>query len=365
MHDLYSEIDKLYQDYASKNHIPGYCYAIIVGDKLAHLACAGYANLDKKTTVTKNTVFRIASMTKSFTAMAILKLRDARKLNLDDPVSLYLPAIRVQKPTLDSPEITIRDLLNHTAGFPQDDPWADRRLDATVEELENVIAKGVMFSTPSGTKFEYSNLGYTILGYIINKVSGISYQEYIATNIWQPLGMDQATWEYSSVPEQNLAQGYRSVEDKWQPEELLHDGIYGAMGGIMVSIADFSKYASLHINAWPSRDDPENGPVNRSTIRSMHRPWILYDKQAGYGFGFRWFCDDKFIKYVTHSGGVPGFGSNWTMLPDYGIAVIAMTNLTYMKMNDLNAQVLNILLEAGLAQPREITVRRRKLFIEG
>jgi CubicO group peptidase (beta-lactamase class C family) len=129
-------------------------------------------------------------MTKSFTAMAILKLRDAGKLQLSDAASLYIPEMKSLKyPTTDALPISIFNLLTMSAGFPEDNPWGDRQLADTDEDLLRLMKEGVSFSNTPGAEFEYSNLGYALLGKIIANVSGKSYQQYVTENILLPLNM--------------------------------------------------------------------------------------------------------------------------------------------------------------------------------
>lgn len=214
-------IDDLFAKYSIQNHLPGMVYGLVVDGKLIHTGNFGYLSTSQKNEADSKSAFRIASMTKSLTAMAILKLRDDEKLKLDDPVSLYIPEMKGQKYlTADAPEITIRHLLMHAAGFPEDNPWGDRQLAATDEELIYFIKKGISFSKTPGLSFEYSNLGYATLGYIIKKVSGSSYQSYITKNILEPLGMMHTYWEYSKVPAKNLAHGYRNLNKQWIEEPL-------------------------------------------------------------------------------------------------------------------------------------------------
>jgi CubicO group peptidase (beta-lactamase class C family) len=165
--------------------------------KLVYSGAGGFADIEKKVPATTQTMFRIASMSKSFTAMAILKLRDEGKLKLDDAVEKYIPELKGQRLTSDAPVITIRNLLTHSAGLPEDNPWGDRQLADTDEELLSLLRNRVSLSNVPSVAYEYSNLGFAILGHIIKKVSGISYEEYIRKNIWQPLGMNQAEWEYT------------------------------------------------------------------------------------------------------------------------------------------------------------------------
>lgn len=189
-------------------------------------------------------------MTKSFTAMAIMKLRDEGKLSLSDPVSKYIPEMStLEYLTQDSPTIDIENLLTMTAGFPEDNPWGDRQLHEPDQMLIDLIGEGVSFSNSFSYEFEYSNTGYALLGNIVSRVSGIPFQTYININILQPLRMEQTYWEYDSVPKEQLVIGYRWEDEKWKLEPMLHDGAYGAMGGLITSIEDFSKYVSFQLSA--------------------------------------------------------------------------------------------------------------------
>src|SRR5574339_544339 len=177
-------IDKIFKDYADSNHLPGVAYGLVVDGKLVYKGNVGYTNIEKKTPVTSSSLFRIASMSKSFASMAILKLRDEGKLNVDDPAYLYIPALKNLKyPTADAPHITIRHLMTHGAGFPEDNPWGDRQLADTDKDLMEFLGKQISFSNPPGIAYEYSNLGFALLGKIITNVSGMRYEDYIKKNI--------------------------------------------------------------------------------------------------------------------------------------------------------------------------------------
>ncbi len=365
---VFSMIDKIYKDHAEKNHFPGYAFGIMLDNHLIYSGGGGYADVKKKIPVTSQSMFRIASITKSFTAMAIIKLRDECKLKLDNPVSLYIPEIITQQLTQDSPEITIRDLLTHSAGFPQDDPWADRNLHMTDRELIALLIEGASFSNVPGTVYEYSNLAFAILGLIIKQISGISYQEFIAANIWKPLGMEQAAWEFTNISPEHLVRGYKQNLDYWEEEELLHDGSFSPIGGMIASIESFSRYVAFHQSAWPPRDEVETGPLKRSSIREMHRPWQfnelnIHSKHLGgqarviisaYGYGLRWLRDDDGKIYIGHSGGLPGFGCNWFMMPEYGIAAMLFTNVTYGAASEINLRVLDTLIKEAQLKPRQL-----------
>src|SRR5919106_1254777 len=153
---------------------------------------------------------RIASMSKAFTALAILKLRDEGKLRLDDPAERYVPELKGWSyPTGDAPKIRVRDLLNHTAGMVEDNPWGDRQQVLTEAEFTALLKAGVPFSRAPGLAMEYSNLGYALLGRIISNVSGQPYQDYIRTRLMVPLGMTSTTYDVFKSPPSRRAIGYR------------------------------------------------------------------------------------------------------------------------------------------------------------
>lgn len=362
-------LDSMFSQYARENHFPSISYGIVIDHKLAHTFYSGTINLKKNISASPLSDYHIASMTKSFTAMAILKLRDEGKLSLDDPIEKYIPQAKGMKTlTADAPLITIRQLLTHHAGFPEDNPWGDRQLGRSDKWLENLYKSGISFSTTPGTGYEYSNLGFATLGLIIRNVTGKTYQEYITSKILKPLGMDHTYWGYEDVPADQLAIGYRYVNGKWVPQPLLHSGAFGAMGGLITTIGDFSKYMIFHLSAWPPRNDAETGPVKRSSVREMQHGWNFSrvwtnEKTARgkdcfildfYCYGLHQYLNCEGLKIITHSGGLPGFGSQWRILPDYGIGIVVFANRTYAPMGTPLTSAVDSLLVLADLQPREL-----------
>jgi CubicO group peptidase (beta-lactamase class C family) len=374
-----------YTEAAAVHNLPGLAYGVVVDDSLVFFGASGKSNLELDTEVTEHSLFRIASMSKSFTAMAILKLRDEGKLCLEEPASTYIPELeKLKYLSDDAPQVSIFNLLTMTAGFPEDNPWGDRFLDISDKALMEQVAEGISFSTVPSLHYEYSNLGFGLLGHIITQVSGVPYQEYITNNILHPLGMMNTCWEFSEVSPDLLVQGYRWEDEKWKVEPLLHDGAFGAMGGLITSITDFSKYISYHLSAWPPRSGPDSGPVKRSTLREMHRmnnPRYYNDPQRfgdhsspimrGYGFGLVAMEDHKGVREIGHNGGLPGFGSSYMFYPEYGMGIMAFSNLTYVggTVREANYMVMKELIKQGVFLPRRLPVsdileRRKKELVE-
>ena len=346
------QIDQAFTNAFEKGHVPGAVLGIIQDGKLVYVKTAGVRDVATNAPVEADTRFRIASMTKGFTAMAILKLRDAGKLQLDDPVTKYIPELATLKyPTKDSPVITIRLLLSHSEGFPEDNPWGDRQLARTNETMSAWMRAGIPFSNAPGVAYEYSNYGFAILGQIIERVSGMPYKTYVTENILKPLGMTSTTYDLQLIPQGKAAYGYRWEDNQWKVEPMLSDGAFGAMGGLWTTVGDLSKYVSFLMSAFPARDDPETGPIRRASAREMQQVWRFGNASyfngklnvGSYGFGLRILSDCRYSTIVGHGGGLPGYGSFETWLPDYGVGVITFANLTYTSLRSVHDDVLDAL----------------------
>ena len=361
--------ENIIKDFMQQEHLPGVAGGLVLNGKLVYTFYYGSTDLGKNTRVDSLSDFRIASMTKSFTAMAILKLRDEGKLDLDDPASKFIPEMdSLRYLSSDARPITVRDLLTHRAGFPEDNPYGDRQLGNTNDELLDMIKASPAFSNVPGISYEYSNLGFALLGEIIHRVSGSTYQQYVTENILLPLGMTHSYFDYSKVPAEHLAHGYRWINDNWRDEALEKDGSWGSMGGLITTIEDFSKYVAYHLSAWPPRSDEETGPVKRSSIREMHQPSNFSSLDAGfvfpsgracpvmnsYGYGLGIMKDCANRSFIGHGGGLPGFGSHWRIMPEYGIGIAIFSNRTYAPISRLTLTLLDTLLAVSKIKPYEL-----------
>ncbi|WP_293361365.1 serine hydrolase domain-containing protein [Phenylobacterium sp.] len=340
----FAAIDPLFESFMEERHAPGLVYGVVVDGKLAYVRSLGVQDTKTNAPVNRDTVFRIASMSKNFTALAALKLRDEGKLSLDAPAETIIPELKGLKyPTTDSPKITVRDLLNHVGGFVTDDPWGDRQLPMSEAEFSRFMAAGVPFSRAPGMAFEYSNYGYALAGRVVTNVSGANYADYIEGAFLKPLGMASTGYDLAKAPAGRLAVGYRWEDGRWVEEPALGPGAFGAMGGLMTSASDYARYMAWELAAWPPRDGAEDGILKRSSVREIVRGQNFAgvvtradrsnpddcDRARTYGMGTIAFADCVLGPHFTHSGGLPGYGSNVLMLPERGVGVFAFSNLTY------------------------------------
>ena len=342
--DLIETLDRHVEAFAARHELPGLAYGVVAAGTVVHGGGFGVAAHGGPATGT-DTVFRIASMTKSFTAAAVLLLRDEGRLALDDPITRHAPELAsIRPPTADSPDVTIRHLLTMSSGLSTDDPWADRHLDASAAEMDAIFAAGASFAVAPGTAMEYSNLGYAMLGRIIERVTGGSVCPFVTDRLLAPLALSCTAFEIGSLPGHAVAAvGYRNDGGI---EEPLDDGGFAPMGGLWSTVCDLARWVGFFCDAFPPRDDPDSGPLRRASRREMQqvhqaRPANLgyagLDGQlrlgsGGYGMGLQRIHHLDLGATVTHSGGLPGFGSNMRWLPERDFGVVALANLTYAPM---------------------------------
>jgi CubicO group peptidase (beta-lactamase class C family) len=362
------ELDAIFRRYMEENHVPGLVYGIVRDGRLVVARPMGVQDPDSKRPVTPETLFRIASMSKAFTALAILKLRDAGRLSLDAPAETYVPEMRGWKyPTADSPKIRVRDLLSHAAGFVTDDPWGDRQTPMPEPEFSRLLRAGVPFQRAPQTAYEYSNLGFAILGRIVTNVSGRPFEDYIQSEIMRPLGMASTGYDYTKARQERRALGYRWENGAWSREPDLARGAFGAMGGVQTSAVDYGKWIAFLLSAWPPRDGPETGPARRATVRELGQGLDfpqLVTRPGGpatcfqaftYGMGLRVAADCDLGLSLAHGGGYPGYGSYMLLFPNRGIGLFAFANRTYAGPAAALWQAASALQKAGwMPAPRAI-----------
>lgn len=343
-------------EYADQHHCATIAWGIVRDGRLEVTGSIGDAS--------EHTVYRIASMTKAFSAAATLLLRDEGAFQLDDPVARLVPELEsLHGPTSDAAPITIRDLMSMTGGFVTDDPWADRNLDLTDDGFDSIVTSGPVFAQPTGTEFEYSNFGYAVLGRVVHRVTGATIQQHVSERLLAPLGMTNTTWVQPD--HQDWARPMRWLGDGYVDElPPLDDGLIAPMGGLWTTVADLATWVAWLDEAFPARDGHDGGPLRRASRREMqtsqrfvgmrsHGP-IRYT--ACYGYGLRVLHEPRRGSIVTHSGGLPGYGSTMCWRPGQRLGVIALANATYAPMTGLGIPLLEQVSDQLDPQPQARSV---------
>jgi CubicO group peptidase (beta-lactamase class C family) len=324
--DAVKLLDVWLEEQRGYKEIPGLSIGIVYDQELIWTKGYGYSDMDSKSPATPATIYRIASITKLFTSTAIMQLRDAGKLRLDDPVSQYLPWFTIQSEFTDDPPITIRNLLTHTAGIPREAAfpyWTDHKFPTREEMIEALPAQEAVFA-PS-TTYKYSNLGMSILGEVVTAVSGKPWQEYVHENILEPLGMSNTTTDPQTEEREQMATAYmrRMPDGRRDIFEYYETNGIAPAANIASTVEDLARFASLQF-----RDQPAGASqvLKGSSLREMHRPhWVYPSWTGGRGLGFGISRRNGKIT-VSHGGWLGGNRSHLLLIPDEKIAVIVMVN---------------------------------------
>ena len=309
--------------------VVGLSAAVVLGTEPIWTGSVGRRDHGAGGAIDADTVFRIGSLTKLFTGLAVLKLRDAGQLSLDDPVAQHLPEIaQVRYPTADSPRITIRHLVTHTSGLPRLGKLDYFSRQEAVTEAELLAGlKDLPLEAPPGEAQAYSNLGMSLAGVLIARVSGKPYRDYVTDELLTPLGMTSSVWDQQAVPEGRLATGYRREGDTYRAIRHWTMGASEACGGMYSSAADLARFLGSQLDAWPARNGPERGPVRRSSVRESHL--LAGPGRAGTrNFGINWgsIVHPKLGFAATHAGGTLQYGATVWLLPERGLGVVVLAN---------------------------------------
>jgi CubicO group peptidase (beta-lactamase class C family) len=326
--------------------IPGISLGFVVDQDLVWRKGYGYADVQRKVPATPKTLYSICSISKLFTSIAVMQLRDEGKLQLDDPVAKHLAWFTMKPFDPDSPPVTIRGLLTHSAGIPReaDQPYwtgPDFRFPSREDVIKGLSNQRMLY--PSSRYFQYSNLGLTLAGQIVEQVSGKPYADYVRENILGPLHLGSTTPEIP-VNEQGkfLAVGYGTLSRDGERPTM---PVFQARGiapaaGFASNVEDLARFAS-----WQFRLLAKGGQevLKASTLREMQRvQWMDPDWKTSWGLGFtvmRW--ENRTV--VGHGGSCPGFRTELALLPEEKIAGIAMVNAMGVDPNDFVLQMIKIL----------------------
>jgi CubicO group peptidase (beta-lactamase class C family) len=340
------QFDALLLDQFNASKATAMVAGIVLDGELVYARAFGERDPQRQQPVDLDSLFRMASLTKSFTAMAIMKLRDEGKLSLDAPLVSYLPEFTaLGATTRDAAPVTARALLTHSAGLPWDDLWGAVSFGFEEEDWRALLQSGLSPAHVPGTDYEYSNLGYALLGKLIERISGMPYRDYVTSNILRPLGMHGAVWASgaAATPPANLAVGYWGDKQPQSPAPRVSDGVFEPAGGLYLSLRDYARYVAYQLAAYPPRDAPEAGPIRRSALREMHQGQRA-ERRAGanepiakrmldgielrasnYGFGWSNIITCTESPRIEHGGWEPGYFSAVTLLPQHRLGIMTFS----------------------------------------
>ncbi len=306
-----------------------------------------------------STVYRIASCSKSFTVAMLLILRDRGLLTLDASITDFVPEFRQVRMGRAFEAPTLRMLMSMSGGLPTDDPWADRQESISNAELRERVANGVMLTHAPGTRFQYSNLGYALLGQVVERATQRPFQELVRDEILLPLGLDDTGYDKSFVDAGHLARGYRRRRGEWVELGFSSPGAFSCIGGLFSSGRDIAHWVQWLSSALGDQPD-ENGPLSTASRREMQQiaTAIPFEPSAAtlarhasryFGYGLGLFCefDQRLGQFVSHPGGYPGFSSHMRWHAPTGLGVVVLENGTYSGAWETATELIDLVLEAS------------------
>ncbi len=298
-----------------RQHIPGLALLVVKNGKIVRAEGFGLANVELQVPVKPETIFQSGSVGKQFTATAVMMLVEEGKIGLDDPLTKYFANAPASWR-----EVTVRELLSHTAGFGDYPKDFNFRKDWTEDE-ELKLIESIPLAYPPGTNWEYSNFGYVTLGILIHRVTGEFYGDFLQQRIFQPLAMTstRVISEADIVP--NRAAGYRLVKGELKNQEWV--------APVVNTTADGSLYFSiLDLAKWNDALYTEK-LLKRSSLDLMWTPVKLKNGQPNKGnYGFGWFIDERAgHRCIHHDGSWQGFETAIDRYVDDQLTVVALANL--------------------------------------
>lgn len=341
--ELFGKVTKLLADVYKLNET-GATALIARNGTVIYKKAFGMANLELNVPMQIDNVFRIGSISKQFTAVAILQLQEQGKLELQDDIKKFIPDYPTHGYT-----ITIEQLLNHTSGiknYTSIKEWDGQaqRKDFTSEALVDYF-KNQPMDFPPGTKWDYNNSGYVLLGYIIEKVSGKTYAEYIVDNIFSPLGMIDSYYGDHIPIIKNRVSGYEPAKDGVANTDFLSMTQPYAAGSLLSTVEDLFKWhLAVHSYKLVKKEI-----LDKAFISSK----LVNGKSTNYGYG--WFMGNlQGSSTIEHGGGINGSLTNAIYLPKEDVFVTVFSNCTCKPTSDVSTKIAGLVINKPFGEQKEI-----------
>jgi CubicO group peptidase (beta-lactamase class C family) len=327
-----AELNAALDRFVTRDGLPGAAAGVIHGDELAWAAGAGFADAAAQVPSGPGTMYRIASITKTFTGTAVMQLRDAGRLDLDDPAVKYLPEVRgAVSPFTAIEAVTIRRMLSHESGLASEPPGTDWSVPVYQGDPQRTLARpgDIFVSLAPNVQHKYSDLAYQLLGEIVTRVSGTPYPRYVRELILDPLGMSATGFDPLGEPLlSRRAAGYnkRPFSDELDQEPAFPP--VWAEGGLWSCVRDLARWISFHLRAHasPAADSPV---LAAATLREMHKPRYLADDDWTTASGISWSANRQDnVTWIQHSGGLPGFTTSICFDPGAQVGAVVLHNGT-------------------------------------
>jgi CubicO group peptidase (beta-lactamase class C family) len=348
--ELVSTIDAFVAERMEQGKLPGLSLVIVKDGQVAYTKGYGFANLEEQIAMTDHTPVAVASTAKGMTALAIMQLVEQGKVNLDAPVTTYLPAFKVDDPL--SSTITVRQVLSHTAGLPASATYDGNRNSDALDQRVRGLAS-VKLSRAPGTGYEYANDGYAVAGLIIQTVSGMPFEEYMTQHIFAPLAMQESTFDPAQAEQHGLAQGYLKQRGVISPGPLNISRGQAPAGLLLTSAHDTANYFLMLLSGGQFDDSTI---VAKSSIEELWKPHVQLEPELHYGLGWE-VSNANGLTVVSHTGSLPASSSDFILVPSQNLGVAVMVNLSSVHTVEIAEGVI-VLMQGSTPNPSSLPTER-------
>jgi len=325
------------KNYLDKTGVPSIAVAAAKDGEIIWEEAFGWANIEEKIKATPNTLYPLASITKNLTATALMVLVEQGLINLNQPTNQYLGDVKLRAYQGKAENASIRRILQHSSGLPlYYDAYYEHQLAYKISLKETIRRYGILASTP-GKRFQYSNLGYGIIEYIIEQVSNKSYRAFMIENVFRPLGMSEVILFDSLPPDKTVAIEYRSGN---KPAMFAIGAVRGS-GDIYCSVHDLIRYGMFHLKNRRNNQEPI---ISDSLINLMQTDFDSDVENAEYALGWR-IENVPDYRIVSHNGGGLGSDTRLALVPSKNLAVAVLANSRSGNSTSICDKIMNGLLK--------------------
>ena len=333
----FSKVRKLIQEQLATTSIPSISVAVVRRGEIIWEEGFGFADRENRIPATPHTMYYLASVSKTITATAVMILAERKRIDLDRPINDYIKPAQLRSPLWNPNEATVRQLANHTAGLTTfgRNCFADQA-DCHVSADETIQRYGILFWKP-GDHFDYSNLGYGILGEAVARTSGQDYASFLRNEIFKPLGMKHASLGIPTRLKRFAATRYSSINGRRPPAQSASPGA----SGIYCSAHDLALFGLFHLKAHRTK---QKAILSDSSIESMQNSTVNADENGRYGLGW-WVTENlRGFRSVRGQGGTDDSWATLQLIPSEGIAVVILANMGDNFPAKLTDEILSVLL---------------------
>lgn len=348
----FADIDSYVSRVMGEERIPGVAVVVVQGSRISYLRGFGTVSLRNPSPVSPQTVFDLASCSKSFTALAVLLLHEQGLVELDNPATDYLPDFHLADRETSS-QVTVRHLLNHASGLPGRfaEPLAFHSGSDAMDKLVSSMAK-IHLNRPAGASFDYSDLNYALLGAIIEKVTGVPFEDYLHEQVFTPLELTSTTLYPGEAAAMERADGHQLSFGHVITRNTPVYRSAAPAGWVMSSAEDLGRWLILNLNGG-RLDGRQAVPV--SLIQLMQTPGVTF-MQNGFevGYGMGWFTGTLANRQpvVWHSGDTANFATDMVLLPGLGLGVAVLVNSqNSSRVHEVAPGIVGILMERPFELP--------------